>query len=70
MAQRPSASQRNAHLDVIDISEAVAIARLRMMIARSEARKAQWDFAEAIHRLESSAARALAQDTVLAPTNA
>jgi hypothetical protein len=55
---------------VIDISEAVAIARLRMMIARSEARKAQWDFAEAIHRLESSAARALAQDTVLAPTNA
>jgi hypothetical protein len=43
----------------MDISEAVSIARLRIMITRSEARKARQDFADAILRLESGAARAI-----------
>ena len=42
--------------------EAFAIARLRRMIERSEALKKRCDFAEAIRRLETGAARATLHD--------
>lgn len=70
MAQRPPQSQSSSPSGVMDISEAVAIARLRMMIARSEARKARRDFADAILRLELGAADAALQNRVLTPASA
>jgi hypothetical protein len=59
LTQRLSGFRFDRQPDKTDISDAVTIARLRLMITRSEARKARRDFADAIRRIESSAAHAL-----------
>ncbi|HXZ14363.1 MAG TPA: hypothetical protein VEH77_00010 [Roseiarcus sp.] len=61
-AGSPEAARKAPAFDGCD---AFAIARLRTMIARSEARKERQDFAEAIRRLEIGAARAMKQNATL-----
>jgi len=56
MSERRLIPQKGSRPDLRDTYEALAIARLRMMIARSEARKRRQDFAEA-RRLDTGAIR-------------
>ena len=58
----PGAARKAPSREAFDACDALAIARLRIMIARSEARKEREDFAEAIRRLEIGAARAMARN--------
>ncbi len=57
MVDRRLVSDKIARSDLMDPGEGLAIARLRMMIARSEGRKHRRDFAEAIRRVEAGATR-------------
>ena len=58
MAERRAASRGDPRSGPGDAYEALAIARLRLMIAHGERRRAHCDFAEAIRRIETGAARA------------
>ena len=60
--ESPGAARKAPSLAAFDACDALAIARLRIMIARGEARKERKDFAEAIRRLEIGAARAMARN--------
>ena len=62
MAERRLSSGTTQRSELQRPCELVPIARLRRMIRVSESRKERLDFAEAIHRLETGAARAVTQD--------